>query len=255
MVVENEELTGLDKPNEPVTEPKVKETLEEKAVRLEDENKNLKDGNSRLGREFKSYKEDQSGKYDEILEKMAQITTSPQKTPDTIGEYEDEEDKRLRKIAREEAKKDREDADTQLTTSREKYVKDYTKTIQTLGKDEDAEVYEAITEEMKNMPGYSNNGATDAERNYEKAERNYYKKLTKGAKTTSAFKGGDPKGTKVGGSSTVEVKDNTDEDVASALKDPHVQTYLSRRKKDVKFVERALKNKTPMSGTKVILNA
>ncbi len=253
MAVENEELTGLDKPNDPVTEPKVKETLEEKATRLETENKNLKDGSSRLGREFKSYKEEQSGKYDEIIYKMEKISITPQKDPDTIGGYEDEEEKRYRKIAREEARKDREDTDSQITVAREKYVKDYTKRIQTLGKDEDVEVYEAVAEEMKNMPGYSNDGAADAERNYEKAERNYYRKLAKGGtKTTSAFKGEDPKGTKVGGSSTVETKDNTDEDVASALKDPHVQAYLSRRGKDAKFVERALKHKTPMSGTKVI---
>ncbi len=248
MVVENEELTGLDKTNEPVTEPEVKETEGEKVTRLEAENKNLKDGSSRLGREFKSYKEDQAGKYDEILDKMAKISVTPQKTPDTVDNFEDEEDQRIRRIIRE----DRETNETQLTTAKEKYVKDYTKTIQTLGRDEDAEVYEAIAKEMEGMPGYSNSGAADAERNYEKAERNYYKKLTGKTKTTSAFKGQDPKGTKVGGSSTVETKDTTDEDVTTALKDPHVQAYLSRRKKDVKFVERALKHKTPMTGTKVI---
>lgn len=255
MAVEKDELTGLDKTNDPVTEPEVKETPEQELERLKTENKNLKDGSSRLGRDFKAYKEDQSGKYDEILEKMEKITTSPQKEPDTIGEYEDEEEKRYRRIAREEAKKDREDTDSQVATAREKYVKDYTKAIQTLGRDEDAEVYEAITEEMKGLPGYSNDGVVDAERNYEKAERNYYKKLTKGEKTTSAFKGGDPKGTKVGGSSTVETKDTTDEDVAGAMKDPHVQAYLSRRKSgktetEVKeFVSKAMKHKTPTSGT------
>ncbi len=255
MVVEKDELTGLDKTNDPVTEPEVKETPEQELERLKTENKNLKDGSSRLGREFKSFKEEQSGKYDEILEKMAQITTSPQKEPDTIGGYEDEEDKRARTIAREEAKKERLEAESEFTTAKEKYVKDYTKTIQALGRDEDVEVYEAITEEMKGLPGYSNDGVVDAERNYEKAERNYYKKLTGKTKTASAFKGGDPKGTKVGGSSTVETKDTTDEDVASAMKNTHVQQYLSRRKSgkteaEIKeFVSKAIKHKTPTSGT------
>jgi hypothetical protein len=46
--------------NEPVTESSEEVT---DAARLEEENKNLRDGNSRLGREFKAYKEDNEDRY------------------------------------------------------------------------------------------------------------------------------------------------------------------------------------------------
>ena len=54
-----DELNGLDNTEEEVNEP-VTESSEEvtDSARLEEENKNLRDGNSRLGREFKAYKED-----------------------------------------------------------------------------------------------------------------------------------------------------------------------------------------------------
>ena len=246
----NEELTGLDeKNNEPVTE-----TLEQKAERLEVENKGLKDGSSRLGREFKSYKEEQSGKYDEILERMSKLATTPQKPVAVADEYEDEEEKRLRRIAREEAKLDREATDSQRVIASEQYVKDYTKAIQRMGKAEDPEDYEAIAKEMENMPGYSNNGAADAERNYEKGERNYYKNLTKKDEGTHAFKGQDPTGTKAGGSSTVTSKDTTDGDVGKAMADPVVQAYLNRRhsgkteEEKMDFVKKAIAGKTQLSG-------
>ncbi len=249
-MVEGNELTGLEeKPNEPVTE-----TLEQKSERLEIENKNLKDGNSRLGRDFKSYKEEQSGKYDEILEKMSQISTPPPKQIDSDGEYEDEEEKRQRKIAREEAKKERLEALDERVIADEKYVSDYTKKTQAMGRDEDPAIYEAIAKEMENMPGYSNSGAADAERNYEKAERNYYKSLTSKDNGKHAFRGEDPKGTKVGGATTTESKDTTNEDISKAMTDPVVQTYLNRRhsgktdEEKMDFVKKAMAGKTQQSG-------
>jgi hypothetical protein len=38
-------------------------------------------------------------------------------------------------------------------------------------------------------------------------------------------------------------------DIAAALNAEHVQAYMKRRKKDEKFVKKAMANKSPMSGT------
>jgi len=250
-----EELTGLD--NEDINEPET-ESDAEKILRLEAENKNFKDGSSRLGREFKSYKEESSERYQQLLDEISALKEL--KSASTAGhgddnldseytDYEDEDIKRVRKIAREEAKKEREISLQSERKQRDKYINDYASTVNKLGQGEEDGVYEEILAEMESLPGYSNDGAADARRNYEIAERNYYKNKYKTSKSpTSAFRGEAPKG-KIGGSSTVNYKEASSKDVDKALQDPHVQEYMKRRRKDVDFVKRAMANKTPLSGT------
>tara|TARA_Y100000310_G_scaffold236502_1_gene239695 strand:+ start:13509 stop:14267 length:759 start_codon:yes stop_codon:yes gene_type:complete len=231
------------------------ESDEDKIARLEAENKSFKDGNSRLGREFKSYKEENDGKYDQLLDRITELTNSSTREPiDTLTDADDEDyvdltPKKIKQIARAEAQRDREEASNLATKTQNQYVNDYSKTVHQLGENEEDAIYEAILSEMEGLPGYSSNGTADAQRNYEIAERNYYKKLYKSPKgTNTQFKGTTPAAA-VGGSSTIEYKEGSDAEVNSALNDPHVQAYMKRRGKDEEFVKKAMANKTPMSGT------
>ena len=250
-----DELDGLNDSDSVVDEPAT-ESGEDKLARLETENKGLRDGNSKLGREFKSYREEQDDRYNELLDKISELSSRPAVTGESDNyyndfddpTYEDDDVKRFRKIAREEAKKDREESFAANTKAKDKYVDDYSRTIQKLGINENDAVYESILTELEGLPGYSNNGVSDAERNYEKAERNYYRNMYKSPRATTAFKGTTPSG-KVGGSSTIEYKDGSDAEISAALQDEHVQTYMKRRGKDLEFVKKAMANKSPMSGT------
>ena len=250
-----DELDGLNDSDGVVDEPAT-ESGEDMLARLEAENKSLRDGNSKLGREFKSYRGEQDDRYNELLDKISELSSSPATTGESDNyyndlddpTYEDDDVKRLRKIAREEAKKDREETSIADNRAKNKYVDDYARTIQRLGVNEDAAIYEAILNELEGLPGYSTNGTSDAERNYEKAERNYYRNMYKSPRATTAFKGTTPSG-KVGGSSTIEYKDGSDAEISAALQDEHVQTYMKRRGKDLEFVKKAMANKSPMSGT------
>jgi hypothetical protein len=54
--------------------------------------------------------------------------------------------------------------------------------------EEDPQTYEAILKSMEGLPGYSENGKLDAQRNYEIAERNYYKGMYRQTQNpTTAF--------------------------------------------------------------------
>jgi hypothetical protein len=103
---------------------------------------------------------------------------------------------------------------------------------------------------MEGLPGYSENGKLDAQRNYEIAERNYYKDMYKRIQSpaNTAFRG-DKAGGAVGGSTAMSSRTASEPDIAAALNDEHVQTYMKRRKKDESFVKKAMANKSPMSGT------
>ena len=83
-----DELNGLDNTEGEVNEP-VTESSEEvtDAARLEEENKNLRDGNSRLGREFKAYKEDNEDRYNTLLDKISEIKYQ---SPPPAAEKEDD---------------------------------------------------------------------------------------------------------------------------------------------------------------------
>lgn len=245
--MKDDELDGLDKDkdvNEPTTESDA-----DKIVRLETENKSFKDGSSRLGREFKSYKEDNEGKYEELLKRVSEIadkSTGEPSNDNLDNDYEDDDVKRVEKIVDKRMAK----AESDKATIQTQYVSDYSKAITKLGTDEDDEIYEAILIELETLPGYSNNGMADAQRNYEIAERNYYKRLYKSptTTTTTAFKEEKAHG-EPGGSSTVTHKEGSDEEVAAALKDPYVQEYMKRMRKSPEDVKKAIQNnKTPMAG-------
>ena len=252
-----DELNGLDNTEGEVNEP-VTESSEEvtDAARLEEENKNLRDGNSRLGREFKAYKEDNEDRYNTLLDKISEIKyqsppTAAEKEDDLFdlgGSYDDDsvtDSKRMEKMVEAKVQKMEEDR----SRKRDKYIDEYTKEVRTLGLEEDGHTYEAILKSMEGLPGYSENGRQDAQRNYEIAERNYYKDMYKQTQNpTTAFQGRKAGGA-VGGSTAMSSRDASEPDIAAALNDEHVQAYMKRRKKDENFVKKAMANKSPMSGT------
>ena len=252
-----DELNGLDNTEEEVNEP-VTESSEEvtDAARLEEENKNLRDGNSRLGREFKAYKEDNEDRYNTLLDKISEIKyqspPSVEKEDDLFdlgGSYDDDsviDSKRMEKMVEAKVQKMEEDR----SKKRDQYINEYTKEVRTLGLEEDGHTYEAILKSMEGLPGYSENGKLDAQRNYEIAERNYYKNMYKSIQNpvNNAFRG-EKAGGAVGGSTAMSSRTASEPDIAAALNDEHVQAYMKRRKKDENFVKKAMANKSPMSGT------
>ncbi len=119
-----DELNGLDETevNEPVTESSEEAT---DATRLEEENKNLRDGNSRLGREFKAYKEDNEDRYNTLLDKISELKSQPAavvKEDDDIfdfgGGYEDDDNKRMEKMVEAKVKK----MENEKNDKREQYI-------------------------------------------------------------------------------------------------------------------------------------
>ena len=246
-----EELEGLTNSDEPPTETETVEGLVAKLKASEAEAKNLRDGNSRFGREFKLFKDETAkgnAELREMIAEMAQNRIAPAGNEE-IDIYEDEDVKKYKQIARHEAKIEREEAERSIQKLRTKYVDDYTKATQEMGGNEEVAVYEQILSEMEALPGYSDDGSADARINYQIAERNYYKRMYNTPKESTTFLKEEKPAGGVGGSSTVETKEGTDAEVQAALKDPHVQEYMRRRNKDDEFVKKAMKNKTPMSGT------
>jgi len=252
-----DELNGLDNTEEEVNEP-VTESSEEvtDTARLEDENKNLRDGNSRLGREFKAYKEDNEDRYNTLLDKISEIKyQSPppaaEKEDDLFdlgGSYDDDsviDSKRMEKMVEAKVQKMEEDR----SKKRDQYINEYTKEVRTLGLEEDGHTYEAILKSMEGLPGYSENGKLDAQRNYEIAERNYYKNMYRQTQNPATAFRGEKAGGAVGGSTAMSSKTASEPDIAAALNDEHVQAYMKRRKKDENFVKKAMANKSPVSGT------
>ena len=251
-----DELNGLDNTEEEVNEP-VTESSEEvtDTARLEDENKNLRDGNSRLGREFKAYKEDNEDRYNTLLDKISEIKyqspPSVEKEDDLFdlgGSYDDDsviDSKRMEKMVEAKVQKMEEDR----SKKRDQYINEYTKEVRTLGLEEDGHTYEAILKSMEGLPGYSENGKLDAQRNYEIAERNYYKNMYRQTQNPATAFRGEKAGGAVGGSTAMSSKTASEPDIAAALNDEHVQAYMKRRKKDENFVKKAMANKSPMSGT------
>ncbi len=252
-----DELNGLDNTEGEVNEP-VTESSEEvtDAARLEEENKNLRDGNSRLGREFKAYKEDNEDRYNTLLDKISEIKyqsppTAAEKEDDLFdlgGSYDDDsvtDSKRMEKMVEAKVQKMEEDR----SRKRDKYIDEYTKEVRTLGLEEDGHTYEAILKSMEGLPGYSENGKLDAQRNYEIAERNYYKNMYKQTQNPATAFRGEKAGGAVGGSTAMSSRTASEPDIAAALNDEHVQAYMKRRKKDENFVKKAMANKSPMSGT------
>ena len=119
-----DELNGLDETevNEPVTESSEEAT---DATRLEEENKNLRDGNSRLGREFKAYKEDNEDRYNTLLDKISELKSQPaavRKEDDDIfdfgGGFEDDDNKRMEKMVEAKVKK----MENEKNDKREQYI-------------------------------------------------------------------------------------------------------------------------------------
>jgi len=246
-----DELNGLDETevNEPVTESSEEVT---DTTRLEEENKNLRDGNSRLGREFKAYKEDNEDRYNVLLEKISELKSQPVSSLSEVDDfgiddsgYDADDRKRMGQLVEAKIKESKEHE----KVAREKYINDYTKAVRDMGVDEGQEAYEAILKTMEGLPGYSESGKLDAQRNYEIAERNYYKDMYKRSQNpTTAFQG-QRAGGAVGGSTAMSSRASNDPDVNAALNDEHVQAYMKRRKKDESFVKKAMANKAPMSGT------
>ena len=249
-----DELNGLDNTEEEVNEP-VTESREEvtDSARLEEENKNLRDGNSRLGREFKAYKEDNEDRYNTLLDKISELKSQPSSTgsEDELNfglenySYDDDDGKRMEKMVESKVKK----MDEERENKRQKYIEDYSKAVRGMGIEEDQETYESILKSMEGLPGYSENGKLDAQRNYEIAERNYYKNMYRQTQNPATAFRGEKAGGAVGGSTAMSSKTASEPDIAAALNDEHVQAYMKRRKKDENFVKKAMANKSPMSGT------
>jgi len=249
-----DELNGLDSTEEEVNEP-VTESSEEvtDSARLEEENKNLRDGNSRLGREFKAYKEDNEDRYNTLLDKISELKSQPSSTgsEDELNfglenySYDDDDGKRMEKMVESKVKK----MDEERENKRQRYIEDYSKAVRGMGIEEDQETYEAILKSMEGLPGYSENGKLDAQRNYEIAERNYYKNMYRQTQNPATAFRGEKAGGAVGGSTAMSSKTASEPDIAAALNDEHVQAYMKRRKKDENFVKKAMANKSPMSGT------
>jgi len=249
-----DELNGLDSTEEEVNEP-VTESSEEvtDSARLEEENKNLRDGNSRLGREFKAYKEDNEDRYNTLLDKISELKSQPSSTgsEDELNfglenySYDDDDSKRMEKMVESKVRK----MDEERENKRQKYIEDYSKAVRGMGIEEDQETYESILKSMEGLPGYSENGKLDAQRNYEIAERNYYKNMYRQTQNPATAFRGEKAGGAVGGSTAMSSKTASEPDIAAALNDEHVQAYMKRRKKDENFVKKAMANKSPMSGT------
>ena len=249
-----DELNGLDSTEEEVNEP-VTESSEEvtDSARLEEENKNLRDGNSRLGREFKAYKEDNEDRYNTLLDKISELKSQPSSTgsEDELNfglenySYDDDDGKRMEKMVESKVKK----MDEERENKRQKYIEDYSKAVRGMGIEEDQETYESILKSMEGLPGYSENGKLDAQRNYEIAERNYYKNMYRQTQNPATAFRGEKAGGAVGGSTAMSSKTASEPDIAAALNDEHVQAYMKRRKKDENFVKKAMANKSPVSGT------
>jgi hypothetical protein len=249
-----DELNGLDSTEEEVNEP-VTESSEEvtDSARLEEENKNLRDGNSRLGREFKAYKEDNEDRYNTLLDKISELKSQPSSTgsEDELNfglenySYDDDDGKRMEKMVESKVRK----MDEERENKRQRYIEDYSKAVRGMGIEEDQETYESILKSMEGLPGYSENGKLDAQRNYEIAERNYYKNMYRQTQNPATAFRGEKAGGAVGGSTAMSSKTASEPDIAAALNDEHVQAYMKRRKKDENFVKKAMANKSPMSGT------
>ena len=249
-----DELNGLDSTEEEVNEP-VTESSEEvtDSARLEEENKNLRDGNSRLGREFKAYKEDNEDRYNTLLDKISELKSQPSSTgsEDELNfglenySYDDDDGKRMEKMVESKVRK----MDEERENKRQRYIEDYSKAVRGMGIEEDQETYESILKSMEGLPGYSENGKLDAQRNYEIAERNYYKNMYRQTQNPATAFRGEKAGGAVGGSTAMSSRTASEPDIAAALNDEHVQTYMKRRKKDESFVKKAMANKSPMSGT------
>jgi hypothetical protein len=249
-----DELNGLDSTEEEVNEP-VTESSEEvtDSARLEEENKNLRDGNSRLGREFKAYKEDNEDRYNTLLDKISELKSQPSSTgsEDELNfglenySYDDDDSKRMEKMVESKVRK----MDEERENKRQKYIEDYSKAVRGMGIEEDQETYESILKSMEGLPGYSENGKLDAQRNYEIAERNYYKNMYRQTQNPATAFRGEKAGGAVGGSTAMSSKTASEPDIAAALNDEHVQAYMKRRKKDENFVKKAMANKSPVSGT------
>ena len=249
-----DELNGLDSTEEEVNEP-VTESSEEvtDSARLEEENKNLRDGNSRLGREFKAYKEDNEDRYNTLLDKISELKSQPSSTgsEDELNfglenySYDDDDGKRMEKMVESKVRK----MEEERAGKRQQYIDDYSKAVRGMGIEEDQETYESILKSMEGLPGYSENGKLDAQRNYEIAERNYYKNMYRQTQNPATAFRGEKAGGAVGGSTAMSSKTASEPDIAAALNDEHVQAYMKRRKKDENFVKKAMANKSPMSGT------
>ena len=249
-----EELEELTTGDESTTETEeTREQLLEQVAQLREEKKNVLDGNSRSGRENKQFREEMTQNYSAMMDKINELSTAKHtqvEEEDGDDDYDSTEIKKVRKIAREEARRDREEADVSRNSLKTKYLADYEKATYDLGDGEDPETYKSILTEMEQLGGYSDSGSADAKYNYQLAERNYYKRMFKSPEgKATAFKEVAPSGG-IGGSSTVANKESTDAEYAAALKDPHVQEYKNRRGKSDEWVRNAIeKNKTPLSGT------
>jgi len=244
-----ENLEGLaDEGNEPSTDTDANEQAEHM--------KNILDGNSKLGREVKALKEAFAEQNEALLDRISELSNRPAEPTSNdnydyndYGNTDEDEITRIKRIAKEEARQEREAHDYSIKQIRDKYIDTYTKQTKAQAEGEDPEVYKAILDEMENLPGYSDDGGADARINYQIAERNYYKRMYKTPQggQDSAFQGREPAG-KPGGATSVAAKEKITADYNEAMQDQAVLDYMRIRGKDSDFVKKAMENKTPMQG-------
>ena len=245
----DENLEGLtDEGNEPSTDTD--------ANAQADHMKNILDGNSKLGREVKALKETFAEQNEILMDRIAEISEN-RSAPASNDTYDyndysgndEDEIARIKRIAKEEAKHERETHDYNIKQIRDKYIDTYTRQTKGMANGEDPEVYKAILSEMEGLPGYSDDGASDAKINYQIAERNYYKRMFKTPQggQTSAFQGKEPAGAP-GGATSITNKEKATAEYNEAIQDEAVLNYMKVRGKDADFVKRAMENKTPMQG-------
>ena len=242
-----ENLEGLaDEGNEPSTDTDADGQSEHM--------KNILDGNSKLGREVKALKEAFAEQNEALMDKIAELSDNKQApAPNENYDYNDYSDEdevtRIKRIAKEEARAERETHDYNLKQVRDKYIDTYSRQTKGMAENEDPEVYQAILNEMEHLPGYSDDGAADARINYQIAERNYYKRMYKTPQggQASAFQGREPAGAP-GGATSVSSKEKATAEYNEAMQDQAVLDYMRIRGKDSDFVKKAMDNKTPMQG-------
>lgn len=224
---------------------------------LMEENKRLKDGNSMLGRKFKAFEESQEAFRDQILNEIRESRMAGGKEKDDnyddFGSYDDDnEEEKIAKVAAMVYKKQSEKEKSERMKLEQKYISDYDRTIQALGRDEDPGLYEQVLEQLKGMPGYTTDGKQDAEKNFHKAMINVLRN-SKASESNSVFRQDNPKGTKIGGASKVTGGKDVDAGELEKMEsDPAFKSYMAyrgRHKNDnEEFVKRVLSSSEKPSG-------
>lgn len=201
---ESEEIENMEEEHEEEGKKEiVNETIEEKVARLEAESiewgkkeeeykrkeKNLLDTKAQDGRRYKAAEEKQIEFERQLKDLQSQINTASgrrdvQEEIDDIDTSDPKEVyKLIAKVSAQVAEQKIKDTLYHDTENQRKYSASYERKVDELGRDLDAETYQAIREKLTNMtsPEYcrTGNGEVDAITNFQQARADYYEEVSR----------------------------------------------------------------------------